>query len=184
MIYGAEGKIEIPKWGRFSGYRQLFLYGGQCLVSGHRRTLSRRRRDQRRDSAQPDIFPIRRISATRCACACAIRSRLGCGWPDRRNMAADCRFEFTGTYAAGARAVRAGGGGPRRFCAAGGCGLRLPSVLQSAPRCTRTITSRRRFQADFTNLNNRLNVIDFGGLFSGNAIAPPRSYALRLQTPF
>ena len=41
-----------------------------------------------------------------------------------------------------------------------------------------------RFQADFTNLNNRLNVIDFGGLFSGNAIAPPRSYALRLQTTF
>ena len=41
-----------------------------------------------------------------------------------------------------------------------------------------------RFQADFTNLNNRLNLIDFGGLFSGNAIAPPRSYALRLQTTF
>ena len=41
-----------------------------------------------------------------------------------------------------------------------------------------------RLQADFMNLNNRLNVIDFGGLFSGNAIAPPRSYALRLQTSF
>jgi len=27
-------------------------------------------------------------------------------------------------------------------------------------------------------------VIDFGGLFSGNAIAPPRSYALRLQAAF
>jgi hypothetical protein len=39
-------------------------------------------------------------------------------------------------------------------------------------------------QADVTNMNNRLNVIDFGGLFSGNAIAPPRSYALRLQTSF
>jgi alpha-D-ribose 1-methylphosphonate 5-triphosphate synthase subunit PhnH len=39
-------------------------------------------------------------------------------------------------------------------------------------------------QADFTNLNDRLNVIDFGGLFSGNAIAPQRSYALRLQTTF
>jgi hypothetical protein len=39
-------------------------------------------------------------------------------------------------------------------------------------------------QADLENLNNRLNVIDFGGLFSGNAIAPPRSYALRLMTTF
>lgn len=41
-----------------------------------------------------------------------------------------------------------------------------------------------RLQADLLNINNRLNVIDFGGLFSGNAIAPPRSYALRLQTSF
>src|SRR5262249_27023462 len=41
-----------------------------------------------------------------------------------------------------------------------------------------------RMQADFANLSNRLNVIDFGGLFSGNAIAPPRSWALRLQTSF
>jgi hypothetical protein len=41
-----------------------------------------------------------------------------------------------------------------------------------------------RLQADATNLNNRLNLMDFGGLFSGNAIAPPRSYALRLQTNF
>lgn len=29
-----------------------------------------------------------------------------------------------------------------------------------------------RFQADGDNLNDRLNVIDFGGLFSGNAIGP------------
>jgi hypothetical protein len=41
-----------------------------------------------------------------------------------------------------------------------------------------------RFQADGDNLNGRLNVIDFGGLFSGNAIAPGRSFALRLSTSF
>jgi len=41
-----------------------------------------------------------------------------------------------------------------------------------------------RLQADVQNLNNRLNVIDFGGLFSGNAIAPPRSYWLRMQMSF
>jgi muramidase (phage lysozyme) len=40
------------------------------------------------------------------------------------------------------------------------------------------------FQADGENLNNRLNVIDFGGLFSGNAIGPSRSYALRLAATF
>jgi outer membrane cobalamin receptor len=39
-------------------------------------------------------------------------------------------------------------------------------------------------QFDAQNLNNRLNLINFAGLFSGNAIAPPRSYAIRLQTIF
>jgi hypothetical protein len=41
-----------------------------------------------------------------------------------------------------------------------------------------------RFQADGQNLTNVLNVIDFGGLFSGNAIGPSRSFALRLTTEF
>jgi outer membrane receptor for Fe3+-dicitrate len=41
-----------------------------------------------------------------------------------------------------------------------------------------------RLQADVQNINNRLNVIDFAGLFSGNAIAPPRSYDVRLTTNF
>ena len=41
-----------------------------------------------------------------------------------------------------------------------------------------------RFQADGDNLNNRLNIIDFGGLFSGNAIAPGPSFSLRLNTSF
>jgi TonB dependent receptor len=41
-----------------------------------------------------------------------------------------------------------------------------------------------RLQADAENLNNRLNVIDFGGLFSGNAIGPPRSYFIRLAATF
>jgi hypothetical protein len=41
-----------------------------------------------------------------------------------------------------------------------------------------------RLQADGQNLNNVLNVIDFGGLFSGNAIGPSRSFALRLATTF
>jgi hypothetical protein len=41
-----------------------------------------------------------------------------------------------------------------------------------------------RFQVDGQNLTNVLDVIDFGGLFSGNAIGPSRSYALRLATSF
>ncbi len=39
-------------------------------------------------------------------------------------------------------------------------------------------------QADGENLTNVFEVIDFGGLFSGNAIGPARSFALRLRTDF
>ena len=63
----------------------------------------------------------------------------------------------------------------------------LPSFAASASIGADIYKSDRvttRFQADGDNLNNRLNVIDFGGLFSGNAIAPGRSFALRLNTSF
>ncbi|MGA9814285.1 MAG: TonB-dependent receptor [Terriglobales bacterium] len=43
---------------------------------------------------------------------------------------------------------------------------------------------RMHLQADVQNLNNRLNVINFAGLFSGTGIAPPRSYSLRLGIDF
>jgi outer membrane cobalamin receptor len=41
-----------------------------------------------------------------------------------------------------------------------------------------------RLQVDVRNLTNRLNVINFAGLFSGTALAPPRSFAVRLQIGF
>ncbi len=41
-----------------------------------------------------------------------------------------------------------------------------------------------RLQGDVENLTNRVNVMDFAGIFSGTAIAPSRSYFLRLETKF
>jgi hypothetical protein len=41
-----------------------------------------------------------------------------------------------------------------------------------------------KLQADGQNLSNKLEVIDFGGLFSGNAIGPSRSFSIRLATDF
>jgi hypothetical protein len=41
-----------------------------------------------------------------------------------------------------------------------------------------------RFQGDVANLGNTLEVIDFGGLFSGNALGPARQYTFRLVTSF
>jgi hypothetical protein len=34
------------------------------------------------------------------------------------------------------------------------------------------------------NLTDRLNVINFAGLFSGTALAPPRSFGVRVQFDF
>ncbi len=41
-----------------------------------------------------------------------------------------------------------------------------------------------RFQGDVANLGNTLELIDFGGLFSGNAIGPARQYTFRLVSTF
>jgi outer membrane cobalamin receptor len=44
--------------------------------------------------------------------------------------------------------------------------------------------ARARLQADVWNLTGRLNVVNFSGLFSGTALARPRSAALRLSWEF
>src|ERR1700728_3627623 len=63
----------------------------------------------------------------------------------------------------------------------------LPSFQVNVSAGTDLYKSERmnvRFQADGENLTNVIDVIDFGGLFSGNAIGPSRSFALRLTTSF
>jgi hypothetical protein len=41
-----------------------------------------------------------------------------------------------------------------------------------------------RLQADCKDVGNRMQVLDFGGLLSANAIGPARSFDLRLTTNF
>jgi hypothetical protein len=62
-----------------------------------------------------------------------------------------------------------------------------PTVLINASAGADIHKSERlkiRLQVDGQNLTNVVDVIDFGGLFSGNAIGPSRSFALRLATNF
>jgi len=54
------------------------------------------------------------------------------------------------------------------------CGLAL----------VKTSAHRLELQADVRNLTDRLNLINFAGLFSGTAVAPPRSVALRVRAVF
>jgi TonB-dependent Receptor Plug Domain len=41
-----------------------------------------------------------------------------------------------------------------------------------------------RFQGDIANVGNTLELIDFGGLFSGNAVGPGRQYTFRMVATF
>jgi GTP-dependent phosphoenolpyruvate carboxykinase len=62
-----------------------------------------------------------------------------------------------------------------------------PTVLLSASAGADLYKSDHRkmkFQVDGQNLTNVADVIDFGGQFSGNAIGPSRSFALRLTASF
>jgi hypothetical protein len=63
----------------------------------------------------------------------------------------------------------------------------LPSFQVNASVGADVYKSERfnvQIQADGQNLSNVVDVIDFGGLFSGNAIGPSRSFLLRLTTNF
>ena len=63
----------------------------------------------------------------------------------------------------------------------------LPTLEVNASAAAEVYRSDKvkvRLQADAQNLNDVLDVIDFNGLFSGNAIGAPRSYFVRLTASF
>lgn len=182
LIYGAEGKIEIPHWGHLSGFVSYSymvgnawfpvtggLFLGQDAISAGLQLSGH----------FPDTQDQRNTVRTRFRYQVSSRFWLAAG----AGYGSGLPFEFNGT--------------PQQALAQYGQamvdrinferGRVRPSfaVDMSAGvelyRRDRVVTT---LQADVQNLNNRLNVLDFGGLFSGNAIAPPRSYALRLQTTF
>lgn len=182
IIYGAEGKIEVPSWGRFSGFVSysyevgnawfpvtggLFL-GDDALsattqLTGH----------------FPDSQDQRNT----------LRGRVHCQLPARLWIAGGLEygtglpFEFTGTYAQALAQYGSAVVNRVNFSR----GRVRPSLSLDASIGASLYQKDQvglRIQADIENLNNRLNVIDFGGLFSGNAIGPPRSYSLRLTTSF
>ena len=182
VIYGAEAKLELPHWNRFSGFLSysyivgnvwfpvtggLFLgddaLNGATLLTGHfpdsqdqRNTLRARLRYQ---------FTSRVWFAG--------GAEYGSGLP----------FAFTGTQAQALAAF--GQEMVNRVNFADGrirptLSIDISAGLELYKKETRSL----RLQADVENLNNRLNVLDFAGLFSGSAIAPPRSYFVRLAGTF
>ena len=182
VIYGAEGKIEIPKWGRFSGFASYsYIVGNSWFPVTGGLFLG----DDATSAASqltghfPDSQDQRNTARIRLRYQLVSRlwvagsAEYGSGLP----------FEFTGTYDDALAQYGQAVVNRINFDR----GRVKPSFALDASVGADVYKNEKismRLQADVQNLNNRLNVIDFGGLFSGNAIAPPRSYSLRLQTAF
>ncbi len=182
VIYGAEGKIEIPKWGRFSGVASYsYMVGNVWLPVTGGLFLGDDALSASTEAAGhfPDTQDQRNTVRLRGRYQIVSRLWLAAG----AAYGSGLPFEFTGTYEQALAEygmamidhINFARGRVRPSFAVG---------LSAGAEVYKNDHFSARLQADVQNLNNRLNVIDFGGLFSGNAIAPPRSYSLRLQTSF
>ena len=182
IIYGAEGKITVPEWHRFSGFASysyqvgnvwnpvtggLFLGGNAdaavSALTGHfpdsqdqRNTLRARTRYQ----IKPRLWLAGGV-------------QYDTGLP----------FDFDGDRSQALTQY-----GPQIIDRINfDRGRILPSFQVNASAGADLYRSDRfnmHIQADGQNLTDVLDVIDFGGLFSGNAIGPSRSFSLRLATTF
>ena len=191
FIYGAEGKLELPHWNRFSGYVSYSYIVGNvwfpvtgglfigddlinCPASNpqacHPTQLSGHFPDSQ-DQRHTVRARVRYQLISRLWFAAG--AEYGSGLP----------FEFTGTQD---EAVAQFGQqvADRLNFADGRIKPTLSLDISAGIDLYKKETRSLRLQADAENLNNRLNVLDFAGLFSAGAIAPPRSYFLRLAATF
>ena len=188
IIYGAEGKLELPHWNRFSGFLSYSYIVGKVWfpVTG-------------------GLFLGDEVTCNNSG-ICAAAQLTG-HFPDsqdqRHTARARIRYQLTprAWFAAGAEY---GSGLPFEFAgnlnqavteygqqmlnrinlAEGRIRPTLSIDLSAGAELYKKEKRSLRLQADGQNLNNRLNVLDFAGLFSAAAIAPPRSYFLRLSATF
>jgi hypothetical protein len=182
VIYGAEGKIEMPTWGRFSGFLSYSYMVGNAwlpvtggLFLGDDAVNATTRLTGHFPDSQDQRHTVRARVRSQLASRLWVAGGLeyGSGLP----------FEFTGTYQQalaeyGQEVVDRLNFNRGRIKGTFSMNASIGANLHHTDKAD------VRLQFDAENLTNRLNVMDFGGLFSGNAIAPPRSYAVRLTTNF
>ena len=181
-IYGAEGKLDLPHWGRLSGFVSYSYMVGTAylpvtggLFLGDQATSALSQTSGRFWVSQDQRNTLRMRFRYQLAerLWVALGGEYGSGLP----------VEFDGTEQ---QAVAQYGQAivDRVNFATGRVRPSLSIDLSAGADLWKKDKRSVRFQADIQNLNDRLNVIDFAGLFSGNSIAPPRSYDLRLTTNF
>ena len=191
VIYGAEAKIDIPDWHRFSGFLSYSYTLGQAwypvtgglflgddaqgLPAGGHFPDSQDQRNTVRGRLRYQVRPRFWI---------ATGIQFDSGLP----------FEFECDPSLTLQQCIYGPGGPEQTYGQAvvnrinfARGRIYPAFQVSATAGVDVYKSdhmNMKFQIDGQNLNDVLNVIDFGGLFSGNAIGPSRSVAMRLTTSF
>jgi len=182
ILYGAEGKVEIPEWRHFSGvgsYSYIVgnawfpVTGGIFFGSDAADAVSQL------VGHAPDSQDQRNTVRGRVRYQAAPRIWLAFGVQYDTGLPFDFDGDPATVLAQYGQAVLNRINFDR--------GRIYPAFQANASAGADVYKSDRmnmRFQVDGQNLNNVLNVIDFGGLFSGNAIGPSRSFALRLTTTF
>lgn len=182
IIYGTEAKLEIPDWGKISGFVSYSWEVGNAwnpvtggLFSGADATAA----ENRLTGHFPDSQDQRNTVRGRVRYQAHPRFWLAGGFQYDSGLP----FQFDGdaatVLAEYGRAVLDRIDFER--------GRVDPALLMDASAGAELHHSERinvRLQADGENLSNVLDVIDFGGLFSGNAIGPPRSGMVRLTMEF
>ena len=181
VIHGVEVKLEIPRWGKLTGFVSYsnMLGVGYLPVTGGLFLGS----DAAGALGQTGSFPISQDQRN------SLRSRFRYELTPRVWLALGGAYgsglpvEFDGTYADalaqyGQRIVDQVNFDRGR--------TRPNFTLNASAGVVVWKKEKRtlRLQADVQNLTDRLNVINFTGLFSGTALGLPRSGAVRLQAEF
>jgi outer membrane receptor for Fe3+-dicitrate len=180
-IHGAELKLDVPAWRALSGFvsyaylrgvGELPITGGLWLGNEGTRLLTARERfpvsqDQRNTVRGRVSYQLGKPVWI------ALAASYGSGLPVEFEGDRDLALEQYGPRIVDRVDLEAGRVRPA-FSLDAAVGLAIVS------RGTREL----RLHADVRNLTNRLNVINFSGLFSGTALAPPRSVGVRLQATF
>jgi hypothetical protein len=180
-LYGVEAKLDLPHWGRLSGFASYSyivgsayfpVTGGLFLGEEVAPTLAGVGRFWDSQDQRNTVRARYRYELTSRVWA-AVGGEYGSGLP----------VAFDGTYAQ-ALAEYGQAVVDRVNLVHGRVSPSLAIDASAGVQLFNTDKLKMSFQADVQDLNNRLNVIDFAGLFSGNAIAPSRSYGLRLKVKF
>lgn len=182
IIYGAEGKLEVVRLGQLTGYVSYSYMVGNVWFPVTGGLFLGDDADNALDETTghfPDSQDQRNTVRTRFQYQAARRVWLAAG----ASYGSGLPFDYEGTEADALAQY-----GPAVINRINFDRGRIkPLLALSASLGLDLYKSEKidtRLQLDGDNLNNRLNVIDFGGLFSGNAIAPGRSWAMRLNTSF